>query len=265
MRSNVPFSLIAVAAAATGAGRVGASTTVWVTPHDSYSSSVGVLGCKINTDRVAYWPGSVDCDNVCVRLRYGGRSVNLLRIDQSGGAHDVSYDAWNLLYSGESATTNPTAGGAVEMQYDDVDASECADLIWTHGSRLPLSAPNSMNFVASCLSRPNSWVAQNHILYNILDSICTWGHDEECNLDWPSANQPTCPNTLGMPKVLTSDPVWNIQYPTGKKVLASSGQVVDGSALGGSSTHVEIPGAKLLVCLVAASCILMNSLLSLSL
>ena len=36
--------------------------TISITPHDSYSSSVGVLGCKINTDRVAYWPGAVSCD-----------------------------------------------------------------------------------------------------------------------------------------------------------------------------------------------------------
>lgn len=34
------------------------SGTVWATPHDSYSSSVGVLGCKVNTDRIAYWPNA---------------------------------------------------------------------------------------------------------------------------------------------------------------------------------------------------------------
>jgi hypothetical protein len=67
-----------------------AAIGVWTTPHDKYSSSVGVLGCKINTNRVAYWPGSVDCNNICVKLSYNGRSVNLLRIDQSGGAYDVS-------------------------------------------------------------------------------------------------------------------------------------------------------------------------------
>src|SRR4051812_23700118 len=87
------------------------ATTVWATPHDSYSSSIGVLGCKINTNRVAYWPASVDCTKVCVKLSYEGRSVKLLRIDQSGGAHDVSFDAWNYLYTGYPATKKPTAGG----------------------------------------------------------------------------------------------------------------------------------------------------------
>ncbi|KAH0006683.1 hypothetical protein KCU78_g12180, partial [Aureobasidium melanogenum] len=33
--------------------------TISATPHVEYSSSIGVLGCKINTNRVAYWPMSV--------------------------------------------------------------------------------------------------------------------------------------------------------------------------------------------------------------
>ncbi len=212
--------LASVAAAAIGGA---AAETVWATPHDSYSSSVGVLGCKINTDRVAYWPSSVDCTNICVSLSYEGRSVYLLRIDQSGGAHDVSYDAWNYLVTGSGAVDDPTAGGALPMETENVDASYCSDLIYP--GKLPLSAANSMNFLASCLDQPGSWVATNHVLYNILDSICTWGKDEECSLDYPAHNQPTCPDTLGAPVVLTGAPVYNIQYPTGKKVLASSGQV----------------------------------------
>ncbi|KAI2608963.1 uncharacterized protein GGS25DRAFT_298052 [Hypoxylon fragiforme] len=203
------------------------SGAVWATPHDSYSSSVGVLGCKINTNRVAYWPGSVDCDSICVSLSYDGRSVNLLRIDQSQGAHDVSYDAWNYLYTGYSATDKPVAGGAVAMNYANVDASACSDLIHTDGNKLPLSAANSMNFLASCLAQPSSWVAQHYTLYNILDSTCAWGHDDECSLDWPAANQATCPSTLGDPATLTSAPVYNIKYPSGQTVVASSGEVVD--------------------------------------
>ena len=205
--------------------RVAADTiTVWATPHDSYSSSVGVLGCKINTNRVAYWPMSIDCTNICVSLSYGGRSVYLLRIDQSGGAYDVSYDAWNYLITGESATSNPTAGGAIEMEYADVDASMCADLIHTKGHKLPLSAANSMNFLASCLSQSDSWVANNHVLYNIMDSVCSWGYDEVCKLDLSISNQAKCQHTLGDPVPLTNDPVYNIQYPSGKSVLASQGQ-----------------------------------------
>lgn len=32
--------------------------TISVTPHVEYSSSVSVLGCKTNTNRVAYWPST---------------------------------------------------------------------------------------------------------------------------------------------------------------------------------------------------------------
>jgi len=200
--------------------------TVWATPHDSYSSSVGVLGCKINTDRVAYWPGSIDCSNICVELSYAGRSVTLLRIDQSGGAHDVSYDAWNYLYTGYSARDRPTAGGAVAMEFRNLDASACAPLIHTKDRRLPLSAANSMNFLSSCLGQPDSWVAENHVLYNVLDPICSWGYDEECTLDLSASNQAACPHTLGMPVALKTAPVYNIRYPSGQVVVAGSGEVV---------------------------------------
>jgi hypothetical protein len=206
------------------------TVTVSVTPHASYSSSIGVLGCKINTNRIAYWPMAVNCSNICVCLSYSGRTVNLLRVDQSGGAYDVSYDAWNYLYTGFAATDKPVAGGAVEMQAADVDPSQCADLIHTDGSKLPLSAANSMDFLASCLgtssNEATTWVGQNHVLYNIMDPICTWGYDEVCSLDWPAANQPSCPHMLGQPVKLSTDPVYNVMYPSGQTVLASSGEVV---------------------------------------
>ncbi|KAK3938712.1 hypothetical protein QBC46DRAFT_389630 [Diplogelasinospora grovesii] len=214
---TVPFSILALAAAGTSA------TGVWTTPHDSYSSSVGVLGCKINTDRVAYWPGSVDCNNICVKLSYQGRSVHLLRVDQSGGAYDISYDAWNYLQTGKSAAADPISGGTVAMEYEEVDASECADLIHTPGSKLPLSASNSINFLVSCLAQPSSWVAKNYVLYNICDPICSVGFDEECTLDLATSNQPTCAHTLGLTSPLTSAPVYNIQYQTGDIVVAGSG------------------------------------------
>ncbi|TPX12950.1 uncharacterized protein E0L32_006595 [Thyridium curvatum] len=197
--------------------------TVWATPHESYSSSVGVLGCKIDTDRVAYWPASVDCDNICVSLSYEGRTLYLLRIDQSGGAHDVSYDAWNTLVTGASATKDPTAGGAIAMETENVPVDKCKPLLNKAGGKFPLSASNSMNFLASCLTdKPDSFVAKNYQLYNIQDPICTWGIDEKCTLDWPERNQATCPKGLGTPSALTDAPVWNVQYPTGKHVLAGA-------------------------------------------
>lgn len=202
--------------------------SISATPHASYSSSVGVLGCKINTNRVAYWPMAVDCSSLCVKLSYGDRSVHLLRVDQSGGAYDVSYDAWNYLQTGRSAADDPIAGGGVAMTYENASASDCKSLFKSSGSaKLPLSAANSMNFLASCLARDDSWVAQNYVLYNILDPVCSLGYDEKCTLDWAAgANQATCGHTLGLQAELTSDPVYNIEYPTGQKVLASTGEPV---------------------------------------
>lgn len=201
--------------------------SISVTPHDKYSSSIGVLGCKIDTNRVAYFPNSVDCDNICVKLTKGSRSVHLLRIDQSGGAHDISYDAWVYLQTGQSATEKALTGGGVDVEYEEVDASECADLINTPGSKLPLSASNSMNFLTSCLDQPGSFVADNHQLYNICDAICTLGYDEECELDLATSNQPSCPHTLGLQTELTTAPVYDIAYQTGDTVDAATDEVVE--------------------------------------
>lgn len=189
-----------------------------ITPHDMYSSSVGVLGCKINTNRVAYWPMSVDCENICVRVSYGGRSVDLLRIDQSGGAYDISYDAYNFLVSGQSATVHPITGGAVTMDVTNVPASNCAQYLKAGG--LPLSASNSMNYVASCLGQPNSWVAKNYRLFNIQDPVCHWGYDETCTVDLAVSNQPKCPHMLGTTNGMLPTSVWNIQYGTGAVMVA---------------------------------------------
>lgn len=212
----------AVLAQAASVAAAASKTKVWATPHDSYSSSIGVLGCKVDTNRVAYWPDTVTCDNICVSLSYEDRQLYLLRIDQSGGAHDVSYDAWNYLYTGKSATDKPVAGGGIEMTAAAADPSKCKDLIHTSGSKLPLSAANSMNYLSDCLSKSDSWVAKNYVLYNVLDPICTLGRDEECKLDWPAQNQATCPHTLGLPDTLKGSPVYNIRYPSGEKVLATA-------------------------------------------
>src|SRR5512142_2835824 len=93
--------------------RAPAGNAISITPHDKYSSSIGVLGCKINTDRVAYWPGWPSCDDLCVKVTHAasGRSLHVLRIDSSAGAYDVSYDTWNYLVTGESAAANPVMGG----------------------------------------------------------------------------------------------------------------------------------------------------------
>ncbi len=195
-----------------------AGETHGMTPHDTYSSSVGVLGCKIDTNRVAYWPMSIDCDNICVRVSYGGRSLELLRIDQSGGAYDISYDAYNYLVSGQSATTHPITGGIVDMEVEYVSADNCVKHLRAGG--LALSASNSMNFVANCLGQPNSWVARNYRLFNIQDPVCHWGYDELCALNLAVSNQASCAHSLGATSGRLPDTVFNIQYGTGAVVAA---------------------------------------------
>jgi len=215
--SNLIVASAGMASAATlQAKRSGGGISV--TPHEQYSSSIGVLGCKINTNRVAYWPEGIDCDNICVKVSNAGRSVTLLKIDQSGGAHDISYDAWNYLISGEGAAVSPQQGGGVAMTYETVSPEECRPLL--SDGILPLSAANSMNYVASCLQQPGSWVAQNHELINILDPVCHWGFDETCTLDLAQSNQPACPHTLGLPEPFAGPKVMNLAYGTGQPVPA---------------------------------------------
>ncbi|EGU79506.1 hypothetical protein FOXB_09982 [Fusarium oxysporum f. sp. conglutinans Fo5176] len=174
------------------ASRLTSRSFVFITPHAEYSSSVGVLGCKVDTNRIAYWPLDVGCDGICVKVSNEGRSLHLLRIDKSGGF-------------GASAIDGPQVGGGIQMSYEIVDTSECRHLL--HPGKLPLSAANSMNYVSSCISQPTSWVAQNYQLYNINDPVCKYGVDEKCSLDL------TISNPLQM-----ESRVKNIAYGTGEIV-----------------------------------------------
>ncbi|KAJ6436636.1 S-adenosylmethionine-dependent methyltransferase-like protein [Purpureocillium lavendulum] len=182
-----------------------------------YSSSIGALGCKLNTNRVAYWPEPVTCDNICVKVSNAGRSVHLLRVDQSGGAHDVSYDAWNYLAFGTGAVQDPHEGGGIAMAYEQVHPDECRSLL--HDGKLALSAANSMNYIESCLGGKN-WVAENHKLVNLLDPGCRYGWDEPCTLDLSKSNQAACPHTLGDAHTPTGQKVTNIRYRTGEYYVA---------------------------------------------
>ncbi|KAH7231858.1 uncharacterized protein BKA55DRAFT_598524 [Fusarium redolens] len=155
------------------ASRLTSRSFAFITPHAEYSSSVGVLGCKVDMNRIAYWPLDVRCDGICVKVSNEGRSLHLLRIDKSGGF-------------GASAIDDPLVGGGIQMSYEIVDTSECRHLL--HEGKLPLSAANSMNYVSSCISQPTSWVAQNYQLYNINDPVCKYGVDEKSNLDLTTSN-----------------------------------------------------------------------------
>ncbi|KAK4184093.1 hypothetical protein QBC35DRAFT_392435 [Podospora australis] len=205
------------------AGLFGSAAAIGITPHEQFSSSAGVLGCKIDTNRVAYWPMAVDCNNICVKVthRQSGRSLNLLRIDQSGGAYDISYDAWNYLVSGRSTTESPQTGGAVDMDIQNVPADNCRSLIRTSNGGLPIAAANGFNFFYSCFSQPASWVARHYQLVNIMDQTCHCGWDEVCTFTGTGgANQPTCPHTLGSSGKKMPDTVFNIQYGTGVRYPA---------------------------------------------
>ncbi|KAF2264141.1 hypothetical protein CC78DRAFT_533384 [Lojkania enalia] len=210
-----PTLLLASAAFAAPATRRG--NGVSITPHDKYSSSIGVLGCKIDTNRVAYWPGWPKCDGVCIKVTANGRSVNLLQIDASEGAHDISYDAWNYLSTGQSATENPSMGGGIDATWESAPMSDCADLLQGADGKLPLMAANSMNFYAGCPD--GSWVKENSALYNIATASCTLGIDEVCHLP-AVGNQPVCPSgQLGAQTKLDLG-IHDIVYGTGKLMPA---------------------------------------------
>ncbi|KAK3051044.1 hypothetical protein LTR09_007793 [Extremus antarcticus] len=193
--------------------------SISITPHDSYGSSIGVLGCKINVNRVAYWPMQPSCDGMCMKVSANGRSTTLLQIDTSGGAYDISYEAWNILKTGQSATTDPVEGGGFAATYERVDMSQCADIITESSGKLAFTAANSMNYIAGCPA--NSWVGRNYALYNIANSVCSLGVDERCTLDMSVSNQPSCPSGLGSQKPLAGDQVMNIIYGTGAKQVAA--------------------------------------------
>jgi len=184
---------------------------VSITPHDKYSSSIGVVGCHINVQRVAYFPFPPKCGQMCVKVTHEGRSLTLLHIDQSGGAFDISYDAWNILYTGVTAVDNPQMGGGIPATYEYVDMSECHPHIWTDNKKLPLQAANSMNFFTTCQN--------DSVLYNLGNCACTVGFDEVCTPpDLANGyNQAICPSGLGYPNTRTPS-VYDIGYGTGKGV-----------------------------------------------
>ncbi|KAG8410317.1 hypothetical protein J3459_017208 [Metarhizium acridum] len=219
MLSSIATVIVALAAAIS-AERVipKQGRGISVTPHAQYSSSIGVIGGRINTNRVAYWPYDFTCQDLCVKVSYQGRSLNLLRIDSSGAAHDISYDAWNYLGFGKSATEDPRQGGGIVMDFDVVPDDQCKDLL--NDGKLPLSASNSMNYVSKChQQQPGSWFSNNYELVNINDAISHYGWNEICTLDMNSGeNQPKCPHQLADQHTPTGIEVVNIEYGTGKKV-----------------------------------------------
>ncbi|KUI64226.1 hypothetical protein VM1G_10982 [Cytospora mali] len=206
------------------------SGTVYVTPHSQFSSSIGVLGCKVNTNRIAYWPAFPDCTNMCIKLTFGSRSRTILHIDSSGGAHDISFDAFQYLAFGSSATASPAilnANAGVNMDYEIVDMSQCSDIITSETGKMSFIAV-SPNQVDSCLDQSGSWLAMNYELRNIADSQCQYGIDEVCTLD-EATGTAKCPSgvgTNGNVGLSPAQPVIDYIAPCGVRETAGGAAVV---------------------------------------
>lgn len=204
------------------------SGTVYVTPHSQFSSSIGVLGCKVDTNRIAYWPVWPDCTNMCVKLTFGSRSRTVLHIDASGGAHDISFDTFQYLAFDSSATASPAildAEAGANMDYEVVDMAECADIITSDTGKLAIIA-NQPNQVDSCLSSaPDSWLAQNYELRNILSSTCQYGIDEVCALDDVTGTA-SCPSGSASSADALDQPVIDYIAPCGVKATSGEAQPV---------------------------------------
>ncbi|KAF4506468.1 hypothetical protein G6O67_006550 [Ophiocordyceps sinensis] len=174
-----------------------------VTPHVQYSSSVGALGCMINITRVAYWPGSPGCNDICMKLtsEKTGRSLHLLRVDTSGGAtRDISYDAWNDL-------TGMTAGGKEPMTWEWADMSACSDLL--RGGKMPIAYPSGVGWASGCLAKADqegsspNWLSQNYALFEYADMQCKGGTGAACTFD-KVTQQTDCKNdgsTAKLPEI----------------------------------------------------------------
>lgn len=170
---------------------------------------------------MAYWPEAISCNDFCVEVSYGGRSALFMHLDNSAGAHDVSFENWNYLETGYPASEknhiNPSAG--FTTQYKTVDASRCAPFIKTASGNMPFSAATSMGFIANCvLNHKDSWIAKHFELWNIHDSQCNLGHNEICQTPdlKNGVNQTTCTHMLGSQDKLVGQDVYNILYPSGE-------------------------------------------------
>ncbi|KAF2148222.1 hypothetical protein K461DRAFT_282639 [Myriangium duriaei CBS 260.36] len=171
--------------------------TATFTPHVQYASSMGVLGCKINTNRVGYlpmWPG---CDNLCYKIHNPatGNSVNILHVDSSAAAYDISADAFNYLVTGQGAKGNAVDPNPTTMEYSVVSMDQCYDIINGNTTKLPILAKNP-DAVSNCIANePKSWLANHYALYNLANSCCSYGEDVPC--EFPDLTELSIPPTCG--------------------------------------------------------------------
>ncbi|KAF2175808.1 hypothetical protein K469DRAFT_609492 [Zopfia rhizophila CBS 207.26] len=113
----------------------------------------------------------------------------------------------------------PTTGGGIPANWEKASMSACTDLITAPCGKLPLMAAHSINYYTSC--RKGTWIRDNAALWNIRNSACTLGLNEQCELDLAVSNQLSCPHQLGIQTPLLGQPVYDIVYGTGKEVLVT--------------------------------------------
>ncbi|KAF2874271.1 hypothetical protein BDV95DRAFT_441101, partial [Massariosphaeria phaeospora] len=161
-----------------------------LTPHTAFQATAGVLGCKVNVNRVSYFPIVPTCMTICMKITAKARSILVLNIGTSGGAWELSWDAWNYLNTGKNATENPTKNDGIPFQWQFVETTECAHLIYTEDGKIPVRAVD-LAYYRQC---PNG-TAQ---LYNIQSTQCTFGVDERCKEPQSGIDLAICPSQLGI-------------------------------------------------------------------
>ncbi|KAJ4367830.1 hypothetical protein N0V86_009667 [Didymella sp. IMI 355093] len=168
--------------------------TIALDSHVEYSSSTGVIGCLINTNRIAYFPMMPPCSNPCIKLTApNGNSINVLHIDQSGGSYDISMDAYKTLKYGagwKSINTLPEAKWD-GVTYEYVSMDQCGGIL-PQGT-LPVIAKSPNKYVECAASEPQSFWATHTQFYDIDDTRCLRGVMQTCEMVPPN-NTPTCAN-----------------------------------------------------------------------
>lgn len=155
---------------------------------------MGVIGCLVNTNRIAYFPMTPPCSNPCIKLTApNGNTINVLHIDQSGGSYDISMDAYKTLkYGAGWASINALPEAKWDgVKYEYVSMDQCKGIL--PSGKLPVIAKSPNKYVECVASEPQSFWAKNTQFYDIDDARCLRGVMQTCEMVPPN-NTPTCAN-----------------------------------------------------------------------
>lgn len=209
-----------VCLASSTASRITGPTSLAITPHSQFSSSLGLVGCMVNTSRMAYWPECIDtCRGSCYKVTHGSRSVYLLHADNSGGAHDISAEAMIYLTDGTTPSQpNHLQSGPVTMQVEPADFSQCTYIL--KDSKFWMSALHPTAYT-DCIghSDAGTFMLDNAGFLNIDDptALTSGTMDDTCKWDDASAGV-TCGKGLGAANAIQplqgSCSYTNYVYPT---------------------------------------------------